>query len=79
MHEGLRRGGGAHTPRRRAVAPAETLAQGVHFFRDAPGIFEGDLAGLRQLDAALGANDQRLAQLFLKRFDLMAAGTLRQV
>ncbi|HLM58844.1 MAG TPA: hypothetical protein VK422_22260, partial [Pyrinomonadaceae bacterium] len=65
MDESLRGGGGAHAAARLAVAPRDALAQGVRLFQDALDVFEREAAGLRELDALLGADEERLAQLAL--------------
>jgi hypothetical protein len=79
VNEGLRGGGRADAAPRLVVAPRDALAQGVGLFEDALGVFEREAAGVRELDAALGADEERLAQLVLQRLDLVAYGRLRQV
>ena len=79
MHEGLRGGGCAHAPARLCVVALYALAQRVGLLDDALGVFERELARVRELDAALAAYEERLAQLALQRLDLVAHGRLRHV
>ena len=79
MHEGLRGGGCAHAPARLGVVTLYALAQRVGLLDDALGVFERELARVRELDAALAAYEERLAQLALQRLDLVAHCGLRHV
>jgi hypothetical protein len=79
VDEGLRGGGRAHAAARLVVAPRDALAQRVGLFEDARGVFERDAARVRELDLALGADEERLAQLALQCLDLVAHGRLREV
>ena len=79
VDEGLRGRRGADAPARLVVVARDALAQGVGLFEDALGVFERELAGVRELDAALGADEERLAQLALQSLDLVAHRRLRHV
>src|SRR5574340_696232 len=58
--------------------PRSTLFPYTTLFRSPDGVFQRGLAGGGKLDAALGADEERFAQLGLERLDLMADRGLGQ-
>jgi hypothetical protein len=61
------------------VIAAHALAQRVGLLDDALGVGERELSGVGELNAALGADEERLAQLALQSLYLVADGRLRHV
>src|SRR3954469_7714738 len=79
MDERLRRRRSTDVSCRRMLAARDALLQSLRIVQHALGIFERDFSGLRELHAALGADEERLAQLPFERFDLVADRRLSQV
>src|SRR5436305_12967061 len=79
MHKRLRCRRRAHAANWRMLASRDALLQSLCIVQHALGVFERDLSGLRELDAALGAYEERLAQLSFGRLDLMTDRRLREI